>query len=153
MKVNPYLNFNGNTEEAFEFYRSVFGGEFVDVMRFRDFGDNPMGVPQEELDKIAHIALPLGIDNLLMATDNLESWGKALTVGNNFYIAIESETTGEAARLFDALSHGGQVEMELQQTEWAEKYGTCTDRYGVQWMVMYTGSVQFAGSQARQDAG
>ncbi|MGH7564057.1 MAG: hypothetical protein ACREK5_06510 [Gemmatimonadota bacterium] len=71
--ANPYLNFNGNTEEAFTFYKSVFGGEFVAVIRFRDFGDNPMGVPEADLDKIAHIALPLGPNNMLMATDTLDA--------------------------------------------------------------------------------
>jgi PhnB protein len=140
--ANPYLNFSGNTEEAFDFYRSVFGGEFLTVFRFRDFGDNnPMGVPENELDKIAHVALPIG-DSMLMATDLLESWPRGLTVGNNFYISLEAETGEEADRVFNALSAGGEVEMALQKTEWAEKYGTCADRFGVQWMMSYTGSVQ-----------
>ena len=145
--ANPYLNFAGNTEEAFTFYRSVFGGEFLSVLRFRDFGDNPMGVPEHELDRIAHVALPLGEGNLLMGTDVLEGWPQ-LTVGNNLYVSLEAESGEEAERLFDGLSAGGRSEMPLQRTEWAEKYGTCTDRYGVQWMVMYTGSVQFPGDSA-----
>jgi PhnB protein len=134
--ANPYLNFKGNTEEAFEFYRSVFGGEFLQVMRFRDIGDNPMGVAEHELDKIAHIALPLGPNAVLMGTDALESW--PLTMGNNFYITLDAESGEEADRLFDALSEGGQVEMALQKTDWAEKYGHCVDRYGAQWMVLYS---------------
>jgi PhnB protein len=142
--VNPYLNFPGNTEEAFDFYRSVFGGEFQAVVRFRDFGDNGMGAPERDLDKIAHIALPIG-SGLLMATDVLESWHRPLTVGNNYYITLEPETADEADRLFSALSAGGETEMPLQPTEWAEKYGSCIDRFGVQWMVSYTGTVQFAG--------
>jgi PhnB protein len=139
--ANPYLNFNGNTEEAFEFYRSVFGGEFPMVLRFRDFPDNPMNVPEHELDRIAHIALPLG-ESMLMGTDVIESQGRA-TIGNNFYIVVEAESAEEADRVFDALAEGGSVEMPLQRTEWAEKYGMCADRFGVQWMMDYTGSVEF----------
>lgn len=145
--VNPYLNFDGNTEEAFTFYRSVFGGEFLAVVRFRDFGDNAMGVPEKDLDRIAHIALPIGT-NVLMGTDALESLGQSLTVGNNFYITLEAETADEADGLFEELAAGGRTEMPLQRTEWAEKYGMCSDRFGVQWMVSYTGSVRFPGVQA-----
>jgi PhnB protein len=143
--VNPYLNFPGNTEEAFDFYRAVFGGEFLSVIRFSDFGDNAMGVPDKDLDKIAHIALPIGT-GLLMGTDTLESWGRPLTMGNNYYFALEPESGDEAERLFEALSAGGNAEMPLQPTEWAEKYGSCTDRFGVQWMVSYTGDVKFPAS-------
>lgn len=145
--ANPYLNFDGNTEEAFNFYKSVFGGEFLGVHRFKDFGDNSMGVPDDELDKIAHIALPLGKDNVLMGTDLVKSMPVTLTVGNNFYITIEAESGEEADRLFDALSAGGRIEMPLSKTEWAEKYGSLADKYGVQWMVNYTGDVQLPGGQ------
>ena len=141
--ANPYLNFKGNTREAFEFYKSVFGGEFQSVLRFRDFGDNGMGVAEKDLDKIAHIALPLGPNNILMATDTLESFGQKLIVGNHSYIHLEADSEDEAVRIFDGLATGGSKEMPLQQTEWAEKYGSCTDRFGVQWMVSYTGNVQF----------
>ena len=144
--ANPYLNFPGNTREAFEFYRSVFGGEFVDVLRFRDMGDT-MGVPESQLDGIAHISLPLGAGNILMGTDQPESWGQPLRPGNNFYIAIEADDADEADRLFAGLSAGGRVEMALEKTDWAEKYGSCVDRYDVQWMVMYTGDVQFSPGQ------
>jgi PhnB protein len=102
-----------------------------------------MTVAAQDRDKIAHIALPLGDGNILMGTDALESMGKPLTVGNNFYIALEAESEEEADRLFDALADGGSVEMALQRTEWAEKYGSCVDKYGVQWMVSYTGEVVF----------
>lgn len=142
--ANPYLNFNGNTEEAFNFYKSVFGGEFLAVVRFKDFGENPMQIPETDRNKIAHIALPLGGGVMLMATDTLESIGQSLRVGNNFYITLESETAEEADRVFNALAAGGKIEMPLQKTEWAEKYGICADRFGVQWMMSYTGSVQFA---------
>jgi PhnB protein len=145
--VNPYLNFNGNTEEAFAFYRSVFGGDFFGLIRYRDFGDNAMGAPDSDLDKIAHVALPLGKDNLLMGTDVLESQGQGFSVGNNVYIHLEADSAEDADRLFSGLAAGGQTQMPLQQTEWAEQYGVCADRFGVQWMVSYTGSVEFPGSQ------
>jgi PhnB protein len=142
--VNPYLNFDGNAEEAFKFYKSVFGGEFAVVVRFKDMGGGPPGTPANELERIAHIALPFAKDNMLMASDTLPSAGHSLTVGNNFYIMLAPESGDEAGRLFSALSAGGKVEMGLQQTQWAEKFGTCTDRFGVQWMVSYSGSVQFS---------
>jgi PhnB protein len=138
--ANPYLNFDGNTEDAFAFYRSVFGGEFLSLFRFRHFKDNSMGVPEQELDKIAHIALPIGTDSLLMATDVVSSFPRPLAVGNNFYIMIEADSAAEAERLFNGLSAGGAVEMPLATTEWAEKYGTLADRFGIQWMVSYTGN-------------
>jgi PhnB protein len=143
--ANPYLNFAGDTEEAFEFYRTVFGGEFIAVLRFRDFGAEPMGIPERDQDRIAHIALPLGPNNMLMGTDIVGDQ-PALRLGNNSYITLEAESAEEAERLFDGLSAGGTVAMPLQRTQWAEKYGICSDRYGVQWMVDYTGGVRFDGS-------
>lgn len=140
--VSPYLNFAGNTEEAFRFYQSVFGGE-LQIVRFSDFPDNSMGVPDKDLDKIANIALSLVGDNMLMGTDTLESFGQELTVGNNFSITLETDTAEEAEELFNKLSDGGDVEMPLAETEWAEKYGMCTDKFGVQWMVNYTGNKTF----------
>lgn len=144
--ASPYLNFPGNTEAAFDFYKSVFGGEFLSVVRFKDFGGNAMGVPDEDLNKIAHIALPLGKDNMLMGTDTLASLGQSLTVGNNTYIFVETESAEEADSLYNALSQGGKVEMPLQKSEWAEKYGVCKDKFGIQWMVSYTGGVSFSGA-------
>lgn len=143
ISANPYLNFQGNTEEAFNFYRKVFGGEFVSLIRFRDFPDNSMGVADNELDKIAHIALPLGPHNLLMATDAVTSWGRPFLRGNHSYINLEVESAEEAEQIFNSLEEGGSVEMPLQQTEWAERYGICVDKFGVQWMVNYTGSKSF----------
>jgi PhnB protein len=140
--ANPYLNFEGNTEEAFTFYQSVFGGEFAAVLRYRDFPDNSMGVAEKDLDKIAHMALPLGEGNLLMGTDVVDGMPGKLKVGNNFYITIEPETVAEAETLFSALAEGGEVAMPLHKTEWAERHGQCTDRFGVQWMVDYTGDVE-----------
>jgi PhnB protein len=144
LSAHPYLYFAGNTEEAFKFYRSVFGGDFLSILRYRDFGEASGDVPEGERDKIAHIALPLGEGTLLMGTDVLESQGQPLTPGNNFSINLDMGSTEEAERLFAALSEGGSVEMPLQRTEWAEQYGICADRFGMQWMVNYTGSVEFS---------
>lgn len=138
--ANPYLNFDGNTEDAFTFYKSVFGGDFLTVMRFKDMeGMEGMGpLSDADANKIAHIALYLG-DSTLMGTDVLESMGHSLRMGNNFYIALEPDSAEEAEKLFNTLSAGGKVEMALQEVEWAEKYGSLTDKFGVQWMVNYGG--------------
>jgi PhnB protein len=136
--ANPYLNFQGNTEEAFEFYRSVFGGAFLAVMRYKDFPDLAMEVPEAERGLIAHIALGIG-DSMIMGTDSLESMGQTLTVGNNLFITLEPESREEAEAVFAALAEGGVVGMPLQATEWAELHGNLTDRFGVQWMVDYSG--------------
>jgi PhnB protein len=142
--VTVYLNFDGNTEEAFGFYRSVFGGEFTGVIRFRDFGEDAMGAAEEDLDKVAHISLPLVEGVSLMASDVVGAQSDAFKVGNNVYIYLEVDSGEEADRLFSALSDGGLAEMPLQPTGWAEKYGTCIDKYGVQWMISYTGAVEFS---------
>lgn len=141
--VNPYLNFAGNTEEAFHFYKSVFGGDFAMVARFRDFGGGSMGVPEKDLDKIMHISLPLGKNAMLMGTDAMESMGQSLAAGNNFSISLETDSAAEAERLFARLSDGGRVDMPLGKTEWAERFGACADRFGVQWMLNYSGNVRF----------
>lgn len=135
--VNPYLNFNGNTEEAFEFYQTVFGGE-LQTVRYKDL-DNNMGATDEDLNKIANIALPIGGGAMLMGTDALASMGQSLAVGNNFYINLETESVEETERLFNDLSSGGEIEMALQKTEWTEKFGMFADKYGIRWMVNYTG--------------
>jgi PhnB protein len=143
--ANPYLNFPGNAEEAFEFYRSVFGGDFAVVVRFRDFDENPMAMPEHELDLIAHISLPLGDGIMLMGTDIGEKWRDGFVVGTNTHIHLEVGSADETDRIFVALSEGGAVEMPLDRTEWAEKYGMLRDRYGVQWMLSFAGSVVYPG--------
>src|SRR5690606_24379600 len=147
-RAHIYVNFAGNSEEAFKFYRQVFGGDYMGVFRYRDMGGEQMGLSGSDLDKIMHIALPLPDGTLLMATDVLESTGQKLTQGNNFYIYVETDSADEARRLFDGLSNGGAVEMDLARTEWAEQYGSLRDRFGVQWMVSYTGNVQFGAQPA-----
>lgn len=139
--VNPYLNFDGNTEEAFNFYQSVFGGE-LQVTRFKDMADT-MGANGEDLKKIANIALPLNENTVLMGTDVLESMGQELRIGNNFAVTLEAESAEEAEELFDKLSEGGKVQMPLMQTEWAEKYGDFIDKFGIHWMINYAGDVEF----------
>ncbi len=137
-----YLNFPGNTEEVFNFYREVFGGDFLSVIRYSEFGDVAERMTDAERSLIAHIALPLG-QTMLMASDAIESLGQAVTHGNSCFISVDAETGEEAERIFAALSEGGSVAMSLEKTEWAEKYGICTDRFGIQWMVGFTGEVQF----------
>jgi PhnB protein len=134
--INPYLNFPGNTEEAFNFYKSVFGGEFLALQRFKDTphsGD----VPEVDKDKIMHVSLPIGKGDLLMGTDALESFGQKLTVGNNMHIAIQPESREEAERLFNGLSAGGIVEMPLQDVFWGAYFGSLRDKFGIHWMINY----------------
>lgn len=135
--INPYLNFAGNTEEAFNFYKSVFGGEFMTVIRFKDMPMDGMEVPQADQDKIMHMALPIGNGTILMATDVLESLGQKLTVGNNSYIYLGAESKEEADSLFSKLSSGGDVEMEMADVPWGSYFGSFKDKFGVMWMVDY----------------
>lgn len=135
--ASVYLNFNGNAEEAFVFYKSVFGGDFSFVMRFKDTPDGAK-MPEADRDKIMHIALPIPNGFTLMASDVPESFGQKLIFGNNFYVYLETESKAEADRIFGALSAGGKVEMALENTFWGAYYGSVTDKFGVQWMVSYT---------------
>src|SRR5690606_877740 len=126
-----------NTEEAFKFYQSVFGGE-LQMVRFRDMADI-MGASEEHLDKIANVGLPLEGGSMLMGDDGAAVMGQPLTVGNNVSINLEAESAEEAERLFHGLAAGGQTTMPLEETEWAEKFGMLTDRFGINWSVNYTG--------------
>ncbi|MBE7173218.1 MAG: VOC family protein [Williamsia sp.] len=135
-KFNPYLNFNGNTEEAFNFYKSVFGGEFATLMRFKDTQEGAK-LSDQDKEKIMHIALPLGNETLLMATDALESMGQRLEVGNNMYLSINTDSKEEADRIFNGLSEGGKIEMAMADTFWGDYFGSFKDRYGIQWMISY----------------
>jgi PhnB protein len=137
-RVCTYLNFRRNTEEAFNFYKSVFGGEFSGggIARFGDFPPQE-GVPSlDEFDKnlILHIQLPILGCHLLMGTDAPESMGFKVFNGNNVHISLEPDTKEETQRLFNALSEGGQVTMSLQDTFWGAYYGSCTDKFGIHWM-------------------
>lgn len=142
-QVNPYINFNGNAEEAFEFYQSIFGGELNSV-RFKDM-ENKMGLTDEDkLNKIANIALPIGNDTLLMGDDGPAVFGQPFPKNSNFSVCIETESVEEAEQLFKALSEAGKIDMPLQQTEWAKKFGMCTDKFDVKWMVSYAGKNNFS---------
>lgn len=133
--INPYLNFNGNTEEVFNFYRSVFGGEFLSVNRFKEMhSENELAAGEGE--KIMRISLPIGGGGILMGSDSLEMSG-LVTAGNNFSISISPDSQEEATRLFNGLAAGGQVTMPLMQAPWGAFFGMFTDKYGVQWMVNY----------------
>src|SRR4051812_33652879 len=123
--LNPYLNFMGNTEDAFNFYKSVFGGEFPMVMRFKDTPEAAR-VPPNEQDKIMHIALPIG-KNVLMGTDALESMGHKLTPGNNYSLSISAKSREEADQIFNGLSAGGQVTVPLENMFWGAYFGMLTD--------------------------
>jgi len=146
--VNPYLNFAGTTEEAIAFYAGVFGTEPLGVVRFRSFGEEVPGVRADELDLVAHISLPLGGGSVLMASDVPVAHQQGHVVGTNTHIHLEAESVEEAERLFAALTDGGSVVMPMARSPWAERYGMGGDRYGVQWMVTYPGSVRFEGGEA-----
>ena len=134
--VSTYLNFSRNTEEAFHFYKSVFGGEFATLQRFKDTPEAPK-LPANEQDKIMHVALPIGKGQVLMGTDTLESMKQKLTVGNNFYLSLSADSEKEADTLFGKLSTGGKIEMPMQKTFWNSYFGMLKDKFGVQWMVSY----------------
>jgi PhnB protein len=137
-KVSTYLNFPRNTEEAFNFYKSVFGGDFTNgINRFGDIPSSPDMPPIREEDKnlVMHIELPILAGHVLMGTDAPESLGFKVLPGNNVHISLQPDTRTETKKLFDALSAGGKVTMELQDMFWGAYYGSCTDKYGVQWMV------------------
>ena len=136
-RVSTYLNFRRETEEAFNFYKSVFGGEFQgEISRFRDI---PLSVdmpplPESDKDLIMNIALPILGGHLLMGTDSPESMGFRVNSGNNVYITLQPDTRKETKRLFDALSEGGVVEQELQEMFWGDYDGSLRDKFGIQWM-------------------
>jgi len=136
-RVNTYLNFPGNTEEAFGFYKSVFGTEFTaDISRFKDIPPQEGQPPIAEEDKegVMHVALPILGGHLLMGTDAPASMGFTVTYGNNIHISLEPDTRAETDRLFKELSEGATEVMPLQDMFWGDYYGSCKDKYGVQWM-------------------
>jgi len=135
--INPYLNFDGTAEEAFNFYKSVFGGEFLFVQRFKDTSEGGK-LSAAEKEKLMHISLPIGKGNILMATDALESMGHPLKVGNNFFLSVETESKAEAEKIYTGLSAGGNAEMPLQDTFWGAYFGMLTDKFGIHWMVSFT---------------
>ena len=132
--INPHINFNGNAEEAFTFYKSVFGGEFAMIMRFKDMESPEFPVADHEANKIMHIALPIG-QNILMANDVPESMGRTNENENRSKIAISAESREEADQLFNGLSAGGTVEMPMEDSPWGSYFGMFRDKYGIEWMI------------------
>jgi PhnB protein len=136
-RVSTYLNFMGNTEEAFNFYRSVFGTEFISpIFRMGDMPGDPNmpALTDEEKNLVMHVELPILGGHVLMATDMMESQGHQLRTGNNMTINLELDDKAETDRLFQALSEGGSDLFGLQDMPWGSYWGTCADRYGVRWM-------------------
>ncbi|MBC7451653.1 MAG: VOC family protein [Cytophagales bacterium] len=134
--ISTYLNFPGNTEEAFNFYKSVLGGEFLNLQRFKDVPGNEQ-INVIDRDKLMHITLRTAKRDVLMAADVLESHGQMLTTGNNFSLSINAESEAEAVSLLKGLSAGGQVTMPLEKTFWNAYFGMWTDKFGIQCMVNY----------------
>lgn len=137
-QINPYIHFNGNAEEAFTFYKSVFGGEFATVVRFKDMPANPeFPIPENEANKIMHIALPIGKSNVLMGSDTPEFMGKHNENETRSKISISAESKEEADKLFNGLSAGGKVEIPIADSPWGSYFGMFRDKYGIEWMVDY----------------
>ncbi|MEO6722149.1 MAG: VOC family protein [Ferruginibacter sp.] len=136
--VNPYLNFNGNAGEAFNFYKSVFGGEFITLQHYSDMPSTEPALDSNP-GKVLHVALPIGQGTVLMASDVPDSdSASSFVAGNNYSVCINTESEEEATKLFDGLSAGGQITMPLAKAFWGAYFGMFNDKFGVQWMVNYT---------------
>jgi len=138
IKLNPYLNFMGKTEEAFNFYKSVFGGDFTMIQRFSDIKDLPDKdkMTKDDMNKLMHISLPVG-NEVLMATDALESQGHKLVMGNNISLSISVDSKKEADRIFDAIAKKGKADMPMKEEFWGAYFGMVDDPYGIKWMISY----------------
>ena len=134
--INPYINFNGNAEEAFTFYRSVFGGEFAGITRVKDIASAEFPVPENEANKIMRIVLSIG-NNVLIANDVPESMGRVNENENRSKIAIITESKEEANRIFNGLSAGGTVEMPMAESPWGTYFAMFRDKYGIEWTVEF----------------
>jgi len=135
--INPYINFNGNAEEAFTFYQSVFGGEFGKIIRFKDIATSEFPVDEKDANKIMRIELPIG-NNILIANDVPESMGRVSENENRSKIAITAENKEEADRIFNGLSAGGAVEMPMAESPWGTYFAMFRDKYGIEWTVDFT---------------
>jgi PhnB protein len=132
--INPHINFNGNAEEAFNFYKSVIGGEFAKIMRFKDLASTEFQVSENEANKIMHIALPIG-QNILMGNDVPESMGPVNENENRSKISISAESREEADKFFSGLSAGGNIEVPIDDSPWGSYFGMFRDKFGIEWMV------------------
>ena len=141
--VNVYLTFNGNCEEAFNFYKSVFGGEFPYLGRYKDMPPaEGKSIPPEEGERIMHMSLPISKETMLMGSDTGGEWAANLKQGNNFAVCIATDSKEEADRLFNGLSQGGQITMPLGNTFWGDYFGMFTDKFGISWMVSQSANYQ-----------
>lgn len=136
--INPHIHYNGNTEEAFEFYKSVFGGNFSNIMRFKDLSTEGFEFPAEELNKIMHISLPISNGSVLMGSDVPNMLGTVNENENRSKITIRADSKAEADKLFNGLSVGGTVEFPIGDSPWGAYFGAFRDKYGVEWMITYT---------------
>lgn len=141
-KINPYLHFLGNAEEVFNFYKSVFGGDFATVMRYGDMpGCDEMPedkqIAEADKDKIMHIALPISDGHVLMATDAVGEYAKDAVLGNNISLSVSADRKDEAEKIFNGLSDGGEITMPLGDTFWGAYFGMLKDKFGMNWMVNY----------------
>ena len=136
--INPWINFNGNAEEAFTFYKSVFGGEFAKVVRFKDIASTEFPVPEKEENKIMHIALPVGTGTMLIANDVPEVLGRVNEHENRSKILVSTESKEEADRLFTGLSAGGEVEGPIGDSPWGSYAGMFRDKYGIEWIIEFS---------------
>lgn len=135
--INPWINFNGNAEEAFTFYKSVFGGEFTKVIRFKDLASSEFPVPDTEANKIMQIILLIGNSNMLIGNDVPEFMGKVNESENRSKIHISAESKIEAEKIFNGLSVGGQVEGPISDSPWGTYAGMFRDKYGIEWIIEY----------------
>ena len=136
IKMTTYFNFMGNTEAAMNHYKAVFGGEFTSFSRFRDMPDGDK-LPAADRDKIMHITLSMPNDNVIMATDALESMEQKVSFGNNYYVCVHTESEAETDAIFKGLSEDGKIEMPVNKTFWGAYCGMCRDKFGVQWMITF----------------
>ena len=136
-QINPYIHFNGDAEEVFTFYKSVFGGEFAKIMRYKDLSSDEYPIPESDADKLMHISLPIGQNSLLMGSDVMEVMGKVTENDNRNTISITAESPEEADQLFAGLSSGGQIDMPMSDGPSGVYFGMFTDQFGVQWMINY----------------
>jgi PhnB protein len=141
--VNPYLTFKGNCEEAFNFYKTVFGGEFGYIGRF---GEMPPQeghtMPETDKNKIMHVSLPMSGGSMLMGSDTGGEWGPSTVIGNNISLSLNAENKEEADRIFNALSAGGTVTMPMADTFWGDYFGMCKDKFDINWMMSYNEKAQ-----------
>ncbi|MEO6734222.1 MAG: VOC family protein [Ferruginibacter sp.] len=137
-QVNPYINFKGNCEEAFNFYKSVFGGEFPFVGRYKDMPPSEhMPIAEGDADKVMHMSLPISKETVLMGSDVAGEWGAKTIEGNNVQLSVNVDSEDEATKIFNGLSEGGRVNMPLDKTFWGAFFGMLTDKFGINWMVNY----------------